>query len=77
VVGLQRLRLADHTHGHRGAGPDDPVQLAVAVRGQVDDDHVRQAEVCRHVLEQDLQGVNAARRSADADDGRSGLLSSL
>lgn len=58
-----------HLHDrHGGLVAEDAGQPALAVGGQVDDDHVRQPEVGGQRLEQVLQGFDTTGGCPDAHD---------
>ena len=72
VVGYQRRGFIDLNHRHAGAGGEDVREFAVVLGGQMDDDDEGDAGIVRQRLEECLQRLNPARRSADAGDGRIG-----
>ncbi len=68
AVALQRRPVLDEVDRHRGAERQDPGERARLVRGEVQDDHVGEAEIRREVPEQRLQRRDPARRGADGAD---------
>ena len=68
AVALQRGPVLDQVDWHLGAGRQDLGECARLIRGEVQDDHVSEAEVRREMPEQRLQRRDSTRRGADGAD---------
>jgi hypothetical protein len=65
VVGLDHHAILDEVNGQLGAAPEDLVHQALEVRRKVLDDDERHPALHRDVVEEMLERLQPAGRSAD------------